>query len=71
MLCLFPCMYFAAYQDVSIGSEATEEQILVSLCRVFLVNWREQNQESVYLPVLGQAAQSGELPVLSWDHPYI
>ncbi|XP_064611043.1 ubiquitin conjugation factor E4 B-like [Liolophura sinensis] len=45
-------------RDVSIGSEATEEQILTSLCRVFLVNWREQNQESFYLPVLAQAAQS-------------
>ncbi|KAK3104970.1 hypothetical protein FSP39_014399 [Pinctada imbricata] len=47
-------------RDVSIGSEATEDQINEAICRVFLVSWKEKTPEFLHLPYLEQNIQEGE-----------
>lgn len=50
---------FQFSQDTSIGSEATEEQMINSICRVFQVSFREKTPTAIYLPELEEAIQQG------------
>ncbi|KAJ8320744.1 hypothetical protein KUTeg_002331 [Tegillarca granosa] len=46
-------------RETSIGSEASEEQVVNALQRVFCVSWKEQNQQSLHLPDLADCVQEG------------
>lgn len=52
-------------QDTSIGSEATVEQVTEAVSRVFLVSWKEDTEEAVYLPQLAECEEEGEIFVIS------
>ncbi|XP_064642091.1 ubiquitin conjugation factor E4 B-like [Lineus longissimus] len=45
-------------RDASFGSEATEEQVLTSIGRVFQVSWREKETDTLYLPELAEREQA-------------
>ena len=42
-------------QEASEGSEATEEQILTAINRIFRTTWCSQSEEFVHLPDLSEA----------------
>lgn len=50
---------FRFSQDTSIGSEATEEQMINSICRVFQVSFKEKTPTAIYLAELEEAIQQG------------
>ncbi|XP_052828184.1 ubiquitin conjugation factor E4 B isoform X1 [Octopus bimaculoides] len=48
-------------RDASIGSEATETQVLNSIIRIFLVSWREQRDPgTLHIPCLAEAFNEKE-----------
>jgi len=52
-------------REESIGSEVTEDQILASICRIFNINWEEQEQlrqsrEGLHLPGLARDMTEGQ-----------
>ena len=59
-------MFILNVQDTSIGSEATVEQVTEAVSRVFLVSWKEDNEQAVYLPQLAECEEEGETFVISW-----
>ncbi|XP_074654460.1 ubiquitin conjugation factor E4 B-like [Tubulanus polymorphus] len=47
-------------RETSVGSEATEEQVLNTVSRIFQVSWKEPSLDCVYLPQLAEVFQSSE-----------
>ncbi|XP_055958481.1 ubiquitin conjugation factor E4 B [Patella vulgata] len=45
------------HRDTSIGSEATEDQILNAVSRVFTVSWKDSTTDTLHLPELGEVIQ--------------
>lgn len=58
-------MLILIVQDTSIGSEATVEQVTEAVSRVFLVSWKEDTEEAVYLPQLAECEEEGEIFFIS------
>ncbi|XP_048250307.1 ubiquitin conjugation factor E4 B-like [Haliotis rufescens] len=52
-------------RDVSFGSEASEEQVLSAVSRVFVTSWREKSCETLHLPqlveVVDEACSGGNI----------
>ena len=46
-------------QDTSIGSEATGEQLINSISRVFLVSFKEKTPATLHLPEVAESLQEG------------
>lgn len=61
----FNLIFTLNVQDTSIGSEATVEQVTEAVSRVFLVSWKEDTEEAVYLPQLAECEEEGEIFVIS------
>ena len=61
----FNLIFILNVQDTSIGSEATVEQVTEAVSRVFLVSWKEDTEEAVYLPPLAECEEEGEIFVIS------
>lgn len=61
----FNLIFILNVQDTSIGSEATVEQVTEAVSRVFLVSWKEDTEEAVYLPQLAECEEEGEIFVIS------
>ncbi|XP_052821362.1 ubiquitin conjugation factor E4 B-like [Mya arenaria] len=47
-------------RDASIGSEASEEQMINSICRVFQVSFKEPSPAAIHLPELEETLSQGE-----------
>lgn len=50
---------FGISQDVSIGSEASEDHLTTTLARIFQVSWKQSVPEVLYLPDLADALEEG------------
>ena len=61
----FNLIFILNVQDTSIGSEATVEQVTEAVSRVFLVSWKEDTEEAVYLPQLAECEEEGEIFFIS------
>lgn len=48
-------------RDASIGSEATDEQMINSICRIFQVSYREKTTATIHLPEILEAVEKEEV----------
>lgn len=39
------------------GSEATDEQVQMSLCHIFLATWQRDSEDMLYMPELTEVVQ--------------
>ncbi|XP_013412896.1 ubiquitin conjugation factor E4 B [Lingula anatina] len=46
-------------RDISV-SEASEEQTIAAICRLFIVSWKERSEETLYLPDLAESCSGSE-----------